>query len=74
MTSAVITSPMRISERFRDSSNRAAKDSDIQFPNFVEQASAKSGREKTGSTVGAGLPQWGETTSPPVRHAARRGW
>jgi hypothetical protein len=46
MTSAVITSPMRISERFRDSSNRAAKDSDIQFPNFVEQASAKVGGRK----------------------------
>jgi len=70
-----MTSPVRISERFRDSSNRAAKDSDIQFPNFVEQASATvDGREKTSSTVGAGLPQWGETTSPPVRHAARRGW
>jgi hypothetical protein len=37
MTSAVITSPVRISERFRDSSNRAAKDSDIHFPNFVGQ-------------------------------------
>src|SRR6476660_6491140 len=31
-TSAVITSPARISERCSDSSNRAAKDSDIQVP------------------------------------------
>jgi hypothetical protein len=33
-----MTSPVRISERFRDSSNRAANDSDIQFPNVVGQA------------------------------------
>jgi hypothetical protein len=32
-TSAVITSPVRISVRFSDSSNRSAKDSDIQVPN-----------------------------------------
>src|SRR4051812_16159869 len=31
-TSAVMTSPARISERCSDSSNRAAKDSDIQVP------------------------------------------
>src|SRR6476469_4102031 len=31
-TSAVITSPARISERVSDSSNRGAKDSDIQVP------------------------------------------
>src|SRR5206468_3193589 len=31
-TSAVITSPARISARCSDSSNRSAKDSDIQFP------------------------------------------
>jgi hypothetical protein len=35
-----MTSPVRISERFRDSSKRAAKDSDIQFPNFVGQAAS----------------------------------
>jgi hypothetical protein len=48
MTSAVMTSPVRISERFRDSSNRAAKDSDIQFPKFVGQAACPSkGQIKT---------------------------
>jgi hypothetical protein len=48
MTSAVMTSPVRISERFRDSSNRAAKDSDIQFPNFVDQVACPSkGQIKT---------------------------
>jgi hypothetical protein len=31
-TSAVMTSPGRISVRVRDSSNRAANDSDIDFP------------------------------------------
>jgi hypothetical protein len=31
-TSAVMTSPVRISERWSDSLNRSAKDSDIDFP------------------------------------------
>src|SRR6185369_2660866 len=46
-TSAVITSPVRISERCSDSSNRAAKDSDIKFPCTSPRFPAANAKSRT---------------------------